>query len=401
VLLVLATTAACSAGGPAPAPPSTTVPAPAPTSTAPSPTTAAPRPEPTTSVDPAAAQVDAALARLDERHKVAQLLVVGLPPDDLDDGAALVEGGVGGIFLEGRPPDSVGQLAARTAGWVADAGAGPRPWVAVDQEGGRVLSLRGPGFPATPSAVDQGRLTGPVLASEVAALASALRQAGVDLDLAPVVDVVPAGTEQANAPIGHWGRQYGSTPAEVDRAASIVLDVLRANQVQPTVKHFPGLGQVTANTDTTGPVTDSVTAPDGPQIGVYRDLLTGSSPPFVMVSSATYTLIDPAGPAMYSPTVVQGLLRGTLGYQGVVISDDVGRAVAAIQGRTPGRRAVDFIRAGGTLVLTDVATDVEPMVDAVLAEAKDPVFAAQLDRAVRTALLAKARAGKLGTAAGQ
>jgi beta-N-acetylhexosaminidase len=115
-----------------------------------------------------------------------------------------------------------------------------------------------------------------------------------------------------------------------------------------------------------------------------------------MVSSATYPRLDPAAPAAFSPRVITTLLRGFLGFDGVVVSDDVG-AAAAFADVPPGERAVRFLQAGGTLVLT-VGADVYPdMLDAVLARAQaDPAFASVVDAAVRTALTAKARAGLLG-----
>jgi beta-glucosidase-like glycosyl hydrolase len=99
--------------------------------------------------------------------------------------------------------------------------------------------------------------------------------------------------------------------------------------------------------------------------------------------------------AAFSPAVVTGLLRNRLGFDGVVVSDDVGNA-AAVADVAAGDRAVRFLAAGGTLVLTVDATLVPEMIDAVLARAgSDSAFAAQVDAAVRTALIAKAGAGLL------
>jgi len=115
-----------------------------------------------------------------------------------------------------------------------------------------------------------------------------------------------------------------------------------------------------------------------------------------MTSSAIYTQLDPTTQAVFSPAVVTGLLRGRLGFHGVVISDDLGNA-EAVSDVPAGERAVRFIAAGGTLVLTVDAGLVPEMIDAVLARSDaDPAFAAQVDAAVRTALLAKSRAGLLG-----
>jgi beta-N-acetylhexosaminidase len=117
--------------------------------------------------------------------------------------------------------------------------------------------------------------------------------------------------------------------------------------------------------------------------------------PFVMMSSATYRLIDPSAPAVFSPVVITDVLRGDIGFRGPIITDDVGTAVA-VRDVPPGERAVRFLAAGGTLVLIVTATDLQEMEDAVLArDAADPAFAKQVDAAVRTALVATARAGLL------
>jgi beta-N-acetylhexosaminidase len=115
-----------------------------------------------------------------------------------------------------------------------------------------------------------------------------------------------------------------------------------------------------------------------------------------MVSSATYTQLDPAGPATFSRAVVRDLLRDGLGFDGVVVTDDVGNA-EALRDVDPADRAVRFLEAGGTLVLTVDAGIVPEMVDAVLTRSvADPAFAAVVEDAVTTALTAKARAGLLG-----
>jgi beta-N-acetylhexosaminidase len=117
-----------------------------------------------------------------------------------------------------------------------------------------------------------------------------------------------------------------------------------------------------------------------------------------MVSSAVYARIDAANPAVFSPAVLGPVLRKRLGFQGVIISDDMGMA-AAVAAISPANRAVRFFAAGGTLLLTVRPAIVPEMVDAVLMRsAADPAFAKQVDAAVRTALLAKARAGLLPAA---
>jgi beta-glucosidase-like glycosyl hydrolase len=347
-------------------------------------------PAPATPTDP----VDAALAGLDRRAQVAQLFVGGVPLEDLDGGDALAESGVGGLFMAGRSTAPATELAATAQRWQS-LSPGPGLWVAVDQEGGDVQALQGPGFERLPSALEQGALPPAELATLADGMGTALRDAGVNLDLAPVADVVPAGNEAANEPIGQFDRQYGSTPEAVAPAVGTVVDALDRAGVTATLKHFPGLGRVQANTDTTADVTDPVTTADDPQVTLFGHLAGSAAQPFVMVSSATYPQIDPAAQAAFSPAVVTGLLRERLGFAGVVISDDLGNA-RAVRDVPPGERAVRFLAAGGTLVLSVDPAIVPEMIDAVLErDAADPAFAATVDAAVRTALVAKQGAGLL------
>jgi beta-glucosidase-like glycosyl hydrolase len=393
---------ACSAGGspgPAASAPAaasggpTTTPAGTPAASGPAASAASSAPVPPGATPEARA--DAVLAGMDRRARIAQLFVVGVPLTGLGPGDALVRSGVGGVFLSGRSTASAASLGSVTARWVTES-AGPRPWVAADQEGGQVQTLSGPGFAALPTATAQGRLPAGQLAALAQGLGGSLHTAGVTLDLAPVADVVPAGTERSNGPIGVFSRQYGSTAPAVSAAAGTVVQGLSGAGVRATVKHFPGLGRVTGNTDTTATVVDDTTTASDPQVTLFATLARTPAAPFVMVSLATYARIDPAGPAAFSHTVLTTLLRQQLGYDGVVISDDMGRA-KAVASVPAGQRAVRFLAAGGTLVLTVDAAVLPAMESAVAAAADaDPAFAATVDAAARTALLAKARSGLLG-----
>ncbi len=349
-------------------------------------------------VDPAVTAAEAALAGLDARQRAAQLLVVGVAADDLDDGDALLAGApYGGVFLQGRSSASASTVAASTVRWAEQARAAgrPAPWVAVDQEGGQVQTLRGEGFGRQPSAHEQGRAGLDVVSETARATGASLRSAGITLDLAPVADVVPAGTERANTPIGRYGRQFAGTAPEVAQDAGAVVEGLGTSGVVATVKHFPGLGLVTGNTDTAADVRDGETTAADPSVTLFGDLAALPEHPFVMVSSATYEQIDPTSIAAFSPVVVDQLLRGTLGVDGVVISDDLGQA-KALAAVPVGERATRFLAAGGTLVLTVDPSTAPTMLDAVVARAaSDPAFAAQVDDAALTALVAKARAGLL------
>jgi beta-N-acetylhexosaminidase len=381
---------ACTSGdpgaGPAPRTQST------PPSSAPSGDASTAAPSGTAERDDAVAE---AISGLDRREQVAQLFVVGVPLADLATGDALVrEAGVGGVFLRGRSQAPSAEIAGTTARWASIA-PGPPPWVAADQEGGQVQTLSGPGFAPLPPAVEQGRLPADQLAAVAHQLGASLRAAGVTLDLAPVMDVVPPGTEAGNAPIGAYGRQYAATPAEALSAARTIVRGMAAHGVTATLKHFPGLGRVRANPDTTALVVDDVTTRYDGQVTAFGTLARSPARPLVMMSTAVYPRIDATAPAAFSPVVVGDVLRGQLAFDGVVISDDLANA-GAVADVEVGERAVRFLAAGGTLVLTVEPATLPRMIEAVLArDAADPAFAELVDDAVRTALLAKAHAGLL------
>jgi beta-N-acetylhexosaminidase len=360
------------------------------TEAAPSTSSSASSSAPSPEIDP----VEAALADLDRRDQVAQLIVVGVALTDLSPADEFVPQGVGGVFLQGRSSIPADELATETARW-AQAAPGPSPWVGVDQEGGAVQTLSGPGFADLPSALRQGRMPAEELAALADDMGGSLSGAGINLNLAPVADVVPEGTEDANAPIGAWDRQYGSTAEDVVAAAGTVADGLAAHGVTPTLKHFPGLGRVAENPDKSRDATEDVTTRDDAQVAAFGTLAGSDADPFVMMSSATYSRIDPSVPAVFSSVVVRDLLREQLGFDGVVISDDIG-AAQAVQDVPINERAIRFLEAGGTLMLTMDADLVTEMIYAVVERAEsDPEFSARVDDAVRTALTAKARAGLL------
>jgi hypothetical protein len=108
-----------------------------------------------------------------------------------------------------------------------------------------------------------------------------------------------------------------------------------------------------------------------------------------MMSTAYYDKIDPGHPAAFSATIIRGMLRDELGFTGVVISDDLG-ASAQVAAWSPGDRAVDFINAGGDMVLTVTPSVIPAMVDAVSAEAaRSSAFRAKVDAAALLVLKAK------------
>ena len=330
-------------------------------------------------------------------RKVGQLFIVGGPATGVGSAtrAAVTKYHVGGVMLSGRSGAGVSATARVSAGVQARAAGGVPLFVATDQEGGAVRVLRGPGFSTIPSAVSQGRWSAATLQTRAAGWGKQLRAAGINLNLAPVADTVPRELGGRNASIGRYGRQYGFSAGDVSRSAIAFSRGMQQAGVVPTVKHFPGLGRVTGNPDFTGGVTDRVTRRGDPYLEPFaRSIAAGV--PFVMMSTAYYSRIDAGRPAAFSPIVIGTVLRGDLGFTGVVISDDLGRArqVAAVP---RGARAVRFIAAGGDVVLTVDPSLLPVMYEAVLARARtDSRFRAQVEASVTRVLRAKQDAGLLG-----
>jgi beta-N-acetylhexosaminidase len=208
-----------------------------------------------------------------------------------------------------------------------------------------------------------------------------------------VLDTVPPGN-QSNPPIGDLDREYGHTPAVVSSHGVAVARGLAAAGVDATAKHFPGLGRVAGNTDTTTGVTDHVTTRHDAYLAPFAAAVRAHIP-FVMLSTAIYSRIAPGVPAAFSSTIVTGMLRGDLGFPGVVISDDLG-AAKQVSGYSVGARAVRFISAGGDMVLTVVASQAATMTAALVAEArKSPSFRAKVNAAALRVLQAKQARGLL------
>lgn len=341
------------------------------------------------------------LAAMTEAQRVGQLFMVGGAATGVSAATvgAVQTYHVGSVILTGRSSAGTAAVRAVTDGLqslATPAATGGVPLlISADQEGGYVQTLSGPGFSTMPTALAQGSWPATQLTAAARAWGGQLAAAGVNLDLAPVMDTVPPSMVATNQPIGRYQREYGNDPDTVATKGTAVLDGLHGGGVASAVKHFPGLGRVVGNTDTTAGVVDSVTTRGDAYLAPFAaGISAGAS--FVMVSLATYSRIDPARPAVFSPTVIQTMLRGDLRFRGVVISDDLGNA-AAVQSVPPGDRAVGFLAAGGDLVLTVDPTLIPTMVGAVLARAQtDPAFAAAVNASTLRVLIAKQQAGLLG-----
>jgi beta-N-acetylhexosaminidase len=335
-----------------------------------------------------------------EAQKVGQLFLLGIEGDRLapQETTAIETYHLGSVWLINVRTGGIDTLRPLTAAIQALATETTTHrvgfFVGADQEGGQIQHLKGPGFSTVPAALAQGQLAPPVLQRDAAQWGRELSLAGVNLNFAPVMDVVPPGGDATNLPIGALQREYGHDPATVgSHGAAFVRGMAQAG-IPTTLKHFPGLGRVVGNTDTVAGVVDSATTSDDPYLEAFRTAIQAGAP-FVMVSLATYSAIDPDHLAVFSPTIIEGLLREKLGFGGVVMSDDLG-STASVASMAPGDRATSFIAAGGDLMIVGGVTPASQMAAAVLARAtSDPAFAAKVDAAALSVLRAKEAYGLL------
>jgi beta-N-acetylhexosaminidase len=225
----------------------------------------------------------------------------------------------------------------------------------VDQEGGSVKRLPGGPSRSAPQIAATGRPA--VARAEGRAAAATLRAAGMNVDLAPVVDVV-----RPESALHAEGRGFGFTASSAARFGAAFARGLDEGGVAATAKHFPGFGAAPSNTDV-GAVRIGVPLRELHAVDrVPFGAAIKAGAPLVMLSSAVYTALS-SRPAVLSPRVVQRELRGALGFDGVTISDDLEAPAFAASGGPTGaglqatKAGVDLLLYARTYAAAARATD--------------------------------------------
>lgn len=287
---------------------------------------------------------------------------------------AIRDDGLGGVILFARNIESPTQLAQLTAS--LRAAAGERTLlIAIDQEGGAVARLnQDNGFPAAPTAARVGRRNDPDHARQVGtAIAQTLVDAGINLNLAPVVDL---NVNPANPSIGALGRSFSADPDVVVAMAGGFIDGHRERGVLTTLKHFPGLGSATGDTDRD--FVDITQTWTEAELEPFRRLIAAGQADLVMVGNAFNGQLDQRNPASLSaPTL--NLLRDDLGWDGVAITDDL-MAGALTDNYTADEVLRRAIRAGNDLLLlANTVSQAGDVVQSALDAIEGLVAAGQLD----------------------
>jgi beta-N-acetylhexosaminidase len=341
------------------------------------------------------------MARLTTRERIGQLFFLGIIGNQLGaaEQSAIETDAVGSVWytdFSTAPAAGVAAVSAQVQA-LAPATAHIGFLIGANQEGGQIDQFHGPGFTPIPSALQQGTEDPAALQSQAAVWAAQLKAAGINLNLAPVMDTVPAGQDASNAPIGALQREFGHDPATVSTHGLAFIAGMHQSNELVTLKHFPGLGRVAGNTDFASAVVDRTTTANDPYLVPFQQGINAGAD-LVMVSTATYTQIDPQHLAVFSPAIIS-LLRDQLHFNGVIVSDDLG-AAAAVASIPAGGRAIDFIAAGGDLITVKNASLVAPMTTAIANRmASDAAFANQVNAAVTKVLQLKVHAGLVSCSA--
>jgi beta-N-acetylhexosaminidase len=252
-----------------------------------------------------------------------------------------------GFILFKRNVGTPAQVASLVGRLRDAAGAADAP-VLIDQEGGRVQRLGPPHWPVYPPGAAFGRLydIDPALGLAAARLsarliADDLLPLGVTVDCLPLGDVPIAG---ADAVIGD--RAYGTRPDRVAAIARAVTDGLDQGGVLPILKHIPGHGRATADTHFRLPVVDTPKIElEATDFAAFRPL---ADLPMAMTAHVVFSAFDPAHPATTSATMIEQVIRGLIGFQGLLMSDDV--SMNALAGSVAERTRAIFA-AGCDMVL--------------------------------------------------
>lgn len=344
--------------------------------------------------DSPAAKASRAIATMSLDERAGQLIMApmfaGGNPADLS--ALISTRHVGSVVLIGNWNN--GTAAAKTAADALQsyAPSGNQLIVSTDQEGGQVQHLKGSGFDTMPSAVAQGQMSADTLRSSAKTWGGQLKQAGINIDLAPVLGTVQV-KRSSNAPIGALNRDFGLDSNGNAQHGIAFIEGMRDAGVGATVKHYPGLGAVTGNTDfTTEGILDTTTTLDDEEIGAFNTTIKQAKPAMVMMSLATYQRIDSSAPAAFSSKIIDGTLRGSVGYDGVVISDSL--SAAAVSGIATKDLGVRLVDAGGDLACIGDTSYVTPILDGIIAHAQsDPAFAKKVTASATRVMTLKYQMG--------
>ena len=342
-----------------------------------------------------------AVAGMPLEVKIGQMILAGVQDETVsDDSRHIIDDlHIGNIILMGRNFDSPEQLLRLTQDMQALAmnAYGVPLLIGTDQEGGLVQRANYyAGFTPMPPAQLVGSVRDPVLAEQYGQMVGEeLHAVGIGIDFAPVLDV---NDNRTNPVIGALGRSFGTTPELVEESALPFVAGLHAAGVMAAGKHFPGHGSTTADSHNALPfVHKDRAALDAVDIAPFRAAIeTGID--MIMPAHVVYPALDPSElPATLSEPILTGLLRGELGFTGVIVTDDLGME-GIMQIAPPEESGVRAILAGADMLTCVRMTTagscqpemIEQLHDGLMTAARDGRLPmARIDESVRRILALK------------
>jgi beta-N-acetylhexosaminidase len=304
-----------------------------------------------------------------------QIVVVPVSETDVASVTDEVAAGAGGVILFGSTaPADLGTSLQRLAAAAPD---GIAPFVMTDEEGGvvqRMANLVG----SIPSAREMGATMTPDQIRQLAATAAKrMKAAGVTMDLAPVLDLDAGQGPNNRDPDGTRSFSLNAATAAADGTA--FMAGLEAGGIVPVVKHFPGLGQATGNTDAGPASTLPWTTLQRAGLVPFQDAISAGTPA-VMIANAVVPGLTTL-PASIAPNLITGVLRDQLGFQGLVITDSLSAGALADIGYSVPKAVVAAVAAGADMVLfTAAASKVASVTSATVAALAAAVDTGTIDR---------------------
>jgi beta-N-acetylhexosaminidase len=343
-----------------------------PTPTPPTPTASdSPAPTPTPQTCTNASEL--AVWSLDQLAE--QTLVIPVSETDVTSITPEIEAGAGGVILFGSAaPANLGAVLKTLS---ATAPGGIAPFVMTDEEGGavqRMANLVG----SIPSARSMAQTMSPAqIQALITVSAQKMRAAGITMDLAPVLDLDAGQGPNDQDPDGT--RSFSLNPNTTAADAAAFSAGLVAGGIIPVIKHFPGLGQASANTDVKPATTLPWTTLQGAGLLPFESAITAGAPA-VMIANAVVPGLSTL-PASISPNAITGELRGQLGYHGLVMTDSLSAGALVDIGYTVPKAVVAAIAAGADMVLyTAAAASVASLTEGTVAALVAAVGAGTLER---------------------
>lgn len=282
---------------------------------------------------------------IDPETLAGQMVVAGFSGSTVSEElrAALSAGRLSGVILFERNLGTAEEIRALTDALRA---AAPRPvFIMIDHEGGRIQRLKEP-FTLWPSARRAAEKADRRRMKELAkAMAAELSAVGINANLAPVLDV---DTHPANPVIGD--RSFGSDPQQVARLGAAMIEGFNEAGLVSCAKHFPGHGDTAEDSHLTLPVVEADrTTLERRELVPFKEAIA-CRVPLIMSAHIKAIALDPYYPATISRPILTGLLREELGFDGVIISDDLGMK-ALSDNLTPADSVFSAVRAGVDLLL--------------------------------------------------